>query len=135
MEKRPLHLERDAIHLSHRGGVVPIPDFGHEYERYVAAHCTADDPGRLVVIAESKEDWPSWEIHPSGDEVVIVLRGRAEFVQEIEGTERRVIVGPNEAIVNPAGVPHTANVIEPFAALYITPAPDTFHRPRSPRRG
>jgi mannose-6-phosphate isomerase-like protein (cupin superfamily) len=78
----------------------------------------------------STENWGSWETHPSGEELVLVLSGRAEFIQLIDGVERRVVVGPHEAIINPAGVAHTANVIEPFAALYITPAPGTSHRPR-----
>lgn len=129
MSEKALHLERDAIHLAARG-VAPIPDFNNEYDRYIAAHCTADDPGRLVGISESKEDWPSWEIHPAGEEVVIVLNGKAEFLQDFDGTIKRIIVGPNEAIINPPNVPHTANVIEPFTAVYITPCPETRHVPR-----
>jgi hypothetical protein len=42
-------------------------------------------------------------------------------------------VGPHEAVINPAGVPHTANVIEAFLALYITPGPGTEHIPRDDR--
>lgn len=123
------HLLNDAIHLATRG-VTPVPDFGHDYETYIKRCCTEDDPGRLLTMAETTEPWAAWEIHPGGDEIVIVLRGRARFIQEIDGLERVVEVGPNEAIINPAGVAHTADVIEPFTALYITPAPGTVHRPR-----
>jgi mannose-6-phosphate isomerase-like protein (cupin superfamily) len=135
MSGLPLHLERDAIHLPATRGAVALPAFGGEYERYIAAHCTAADPGRLVAIAESKESWPVWEVHPAGEEIVIVVSGRAEFLQDVGGTIERVIVGPNEAIINPAGVPHTANVIEPFTAVYITPCPETHHLPRKPEHG
>jgi len=62
--------------------------------------------------------------------LVIVLSGKAELLQEIEGEARRVILGPKEAIINPQGVWHTANVIEPFLALFVTPGPGTNHRPR-----
>lgn len=127
-------LQSDALHLA-ATGVRAVPGFGHDYDKYMQAFCTKSDPGRLVCVFETKEPWSSWEIHPEGDEVVIVLRGRASFIQQIDGQERTVVVGPNEAIVNPAGTPHTADVIEPFTALYITPCPGTHHRPRGARRG
>jgi hypothetical protein len=60
------------------------------------------------------------------------MQGKAEFIHDFGGTHRRSIVGPSEAVVNPAGVPHTANVIEPFTAVYLTPCPDTKHLPREP---
>ncbi|MBE2248361.1 MAG: cupin domain-containing protein [Myxococcus sp.] len=131
MSEKPLNLERDAIHLGAPSTAVPVPGFEHDYEKYVAAHCSPDDPGRLVTLATSTKDWPVWETHPAGAEVVIVLSGRAEFIQDVGGARRHVIVGPNEAVINPPGVPHTANVIEPFTALYITPGPGTTHLPRT----
>ena len=127
MTTQPLHLERDAIHLGET--VVALPNFNNGYEAYIAAHCK-EAPGRLVSMATSDKDWPVWEVHPAGDEVVILVSGRAEFIQQVDGTLRRTVVGPHEVVVNPAGVPHTANVIEPFTAIYITPCPGTHHLPR-----
>jgi hypothetical protein len=131
----PLNLlQSDALHLA-ASGVRPVPGFGHDYERYLETYCTKADPGRLVAIHETKEAWTMWEVHPAGDEVVVVLRGRARFIQEIGGEQHIVVVGPNEAIINPLGTPHTADVLEPFTALYITACPGTHHRPRSARQG
>lgn len=128
---RPLNLLEDAAHLfSARSAISPIFEFAHGYEKYVREFCTEQDPGRLICIHESKVDWPSWESHPAGDELVVVLSGKAEFIQEQDGKETRVILGPHEAIINPPGVWHIANVIEPFIALFITPGPGTTHRPR-----
>ncbi|MCW5837145.1 MAG: cupin domain-containing protein [Labilithrix sp.] len=135
MTDEPLRLGRDAIHLGGPSVALALRAFGGDYDRYVAAHCTSEDPGRLVSVAESTEDWPVWEVHPAGDEVVVVLKGRAELVQDFDGALRTVVLGPNDAVVNPAGVPHTANVIEPFTALYITPCPGTIHLPRERDRG
>jgi mannose-6-phosphate isomerase-like protein (cupin superfamily) len=126
---KPINLETTPLHFS-RDRVVAVPDFGGDYDRYMAAHCKPDDTGRLSQLYKSETDWPMWECHPAGDEVVIVVSGRAEFIQRIDGVERRVVVGPGEAIINPPGVAHTANVLEPFLALYITPCPGTFHEPR-----
>jgi mannose-6-phosphate isomerase-like protein (cupin superfamily) len=133
MRVSPLHLERDAVHLDEASHAVPVRNFGHDYERYVAEHCTPGAPGRLVTLAESQHDWKVWEMHPEGDEVVIVLRGRATFIQRLPDGDVTMEVGPHEAVINPAGFPHTANVIEPFLALYITPGPGTEHIPRDDR--
>ncbi len=126
----PLNLLKDAVHLNAQHEAHPILDFGHDYEKYLTAFCSPEDPGRLVCLYETVSDWQAWEAHPAGDELVLVLRGKAEFLQELNGEERRVIVEANQAMINPPGVWHTANVIEPFLALFITPGPGTTHRPR-----
>lgn len=133
MSPNPIKLLQDALHLPATGSTVVLPNFNNAYDPYVAAHCTTADPGRLVTMATSTEDWPVWEMHPAGDEVVVVLQGKAEFIQDLgDGRFTRLVLGPNESLVNPAGVPHTANVLEPFTALYITPCPGTAHIPRRP---
>lgn len=126
-----LDLIKDAVHLGASSRALPVLDFGHDYDKYLKDFCSDGDPGRLVCLYESKSDWQAWEAHPAGDELVVVLSGKAEFLQEIEGEERRVIVAPHQAIINPPGIWHTANVIEPFLALFVTPGPGTLHRPRS----
>lgn len=128
---KPLDLLHDAVHLAGDRGLVAVPGFNFDYDGYVAKHCTAAAPGRLTHLATSKEHWPVWEVHPAGDELVVIVSGRAEFIQDVGGELRSVVVGPNQAIINPAGVPHTANVIEPFTAFYVTPAIGTEHRPRT----
>ncbi len=133
--RQPINLALDALHLPAHGATAVLPEFGNDYERYIAAHCTPTDPGRLVSVATTTKDWPVWEVHPAGDEVVVVLSGRAEFIQDVGGVMHTVVLGPQEALVNPPGVPHTANVLEPFTALYITACPGTQHLPRTQTRG
>ena len=65
-----------------------------------------------------------------GADFSMLLEGKAEFVQQIDGEERRTPVGPGATMINPAGVWHTADVTEPLRAIYITPCPGTQHRPR-----
>ncbi|MBM4206350.1 MAG: cupin domain-containing protein [Gammaproteobacteria bacterium] len=61
---------------------------------------------------------------------MIVLKGEANFIQEIDGKERRFKVRPGDTVINPPGVWHTANVTEPLLAIYIMPCPGTVHRVR-----
>jgi mannose-6-phosphate isomerase-like protein (cupin superfamily) len=130
MTTTKFHLESSPIHLSADSRATRVPDFAGDYARYEQRHCRNDDGGRLIGFSHTLEDWPVWECHPAGDEVVIVLSGKAELVQLIDGEERRTVLTTGEAIINPAGVRHTANVIQPFSAVYITPCPGTEHHPR-----
>lgn len=82
------------------------------------------------MVEHSPESWGMWECHTAGDEVVIVISGTANFIQEIDGQEVRTAVRAGEAVINPAGVWHTADADAPFSAIYLTPCPGTEHRPR-----
>jgi quercetin dioxygenase-like cupin family protein len=133
----PYDLSKTPIHLGSEVGAdnpaVPLPGFGFDgpaFEAYIAEHCTPGAPGRLIMVQSTPTDWSSWECHTEGDEVVIVLEGKAEFIQEIEGEQRRTEVGPGSTIINPAGVWHAADVEKPMNAICITPCPGTQHRAR-----
>ena len=130
----PFDLAATPIHLDTEGtGAAPIPGFGFDpasFEAYIEAHCRPDAPGRLVFVETTAKSWKSWERHTEGDEIVIVLEGRADFLQEIDGAVRRTPVGPGSAIINPKGVWHSADVEAPLKAIYVTPCPGTEHRPR-----
>jgi mannose-6-phosphate isomerase-like protein (cupin superfamily) len=127
-------LDKTPIHIGPGTAATPVDGFeftGAGFGAYIEAHCTPDEPGRLAMVEHSPERWGAWECHTEGDEVVILLTGKAEFIQEIDGEERRTVVSPGEAVINPKGVWHSADVIEPFSAVYLTPCPGTKHRPRS----
>ena len=119
------------IHLAAESRAIAVPDFAGDFDAYVARHCSPEEPGRLVMSFHTEKDWAMWECHPEGDEIVILTSGKAEFFQDFNTMIKRVVVSAGEAIINPKGVPHTANVIEPFTAIYITPCPGTTHRPRA----
>lgn len=119
------------IHLpSRESTALAVPDFAGDFDGYIARHCSTGDEGRLVMSWRTETDWATWECHPGGDEIVILTSGKAEFIQDFDTIEKRTIVSAGQAIINPKGIPHTANVIEPFTAIYITPCPGTTHRPR-----
>jgi mannose-6-phosphate isomerase-like protein (cupin superfamily) len=121
------------VHFAGSGLASTIDGFTFDppaFEAYIAAHTSASDPGRLVFIEESTQSWGSWECHRAGDELVIIIAGVAIFIQEIDGAHVRTRVTPGQAVLNPAGTWHTADVEQPFTAIYLTPCPGTEHRPR-----
>lgn len=120
------------VHLGLGSTATPLPDFTWSPE-YLARYQErfADDAtgGRLVCVIPQDETWDSWERHPAGDEVVVLLSGRVDLVQEIDGAEHVVELQAGQAVINPAGVWHTARVHEPGVGLFITPGRGTEAKP------
>lgn len=132
----PFDLSVTPIHLdsgnSSGSRALPLNDFGFDgpsFEAYIEKHC-AQDTGRLVMVEASASSWKQWERHTLGDELVVVLEGKADFIQEVSGENIVLPVTAGSTIINPKGVWHTADVSEPLKAMYITPCKGTEHRER-----
>ena len=89
-----------------------------------------DLAGRLVAIFPYEADWTSWEVHPDGDEIVVLLSGAVDLVLDLPGGHHTVELRDRGAAVVPRGVWHTANVLALSEALHITRGEGTTHRPR-----
>jgi mannose-6-phosphate isomerase-like protein (cupin superfamily) len=129
----PFELNSTFVHLGLGARAVPLPDFDWS-PQFMTAYRTqfSDDgiEGRLVCIVEQNETWGNWERHPAGEELVVLLSGRVDLVQEIGESEQRTIeLRPGQATINPTNVWHTAVVHEPGSALFITPGEGTQSRP------
>ena len=120
------------IHLGVGSTATPLPDFAWSPE-YLAGYqerFAADGAeGRLICVMPQEETWDSWERHPAGDEVVLLLSGRVDLVQDLDGAEHVVELQAGQAVINPAGVWHTARVHEPGVALFVTPGRGTEAKP------
>jgi len=91
---------------------------------------------QLVSTYEFTEDWPTWEWHPHGDEIVILLSGAATMVLQREpGQESVEITVPGEYVVVPRNTWHTARVRTATRMLFITPGEDTENRAEAEVRG
>jgi mannose-6-phosphate isomerase-like protein (cupin superfamily) len=71
-----------------------------------------------------------WEMHPRGEELVVCVAGTMVLHQEIDGEDRTVELGTGDAVINPAGVWHTADVTGPCTALFVTAGAGTEVRNR-----
>jgi quercetin dioxygenase-like cupin family protein len=74
--------------------------------------------------------WDTWEMHPEGDELVLCTEGSIVLHQEIDGVDTAVELQAGQAIVNPPGTWHTADVDAPCSAVFITAGRGTQVRPR-----
>jgi quercetin dioxygenase-like cupin family protein len=69
-------------------------------------------------------------MHPNGDELVLCVDGQMTLHQELDGVRRTVTIHAGEAVVNPPGAWHTADIAEPATAVFITAGAGTQVRPR-----
>ncbi|MBB3062527.1 cupin domain-containing protein [Microbulbifer rhizosphaerae] len=84
----------------------------------------------LISAYEFGEDWATWEMHPKGDEVVILLSGKVHFRLQLEsGEELLTLENSGDYIIVPKGVWHTAKVDAKAGMIFITPGEGTQHKP------
>ncbi len=127
-------LETHPIHIGLGARAVPQPPFTGMawYADYVARSAADGAEGRLVSQHHFTESWDSWEMHPAGDEVVLMLSGEGVLHQEFpDGTAVEMPIAAGEYAINQPGVWHTMDLVSAEAtALFITAGLGTEHRPR-----
>lgn len=84
----------------------------------------------LVTTQSFTEDWPLWEMHPMGDEIVILLKGSIELLLEKQSGQKSLpLQRSGEWVLVPKGTWHTARVTALCTVLFITAGEGTLHRP------
>jgi mannose-6-phosphate isomerase-like protein (cupin superfamily) len=108
--------------------VVPAPDsFWTELASGKYPHL---DQGRLMSAFTFSAPWPTWERHPAGEELVMLLSGSATLVLDANGVEKAVSLTKVGAyVLVPKGVWHTARTTVPTTMLFLTPGAGTEHKP------
>ena len=83
----------------------------------------------LVSAFAFDTDWPTWERHPAGDELVLLLSGEATLVLETEhGEEAVTLREPGTYVMVPQGTWHTARTSTLTRMVFITPGEGTENR-------
>ena len=133
MPKRSI--TQHPIHLGLGASVEIEPEFSGEMDwfmQYATRHESDGAEGRLVMLSTFEQSWDSWEMHPSGSELVLCVAGEVTIHQEApDGSKTSESIGAGEYLVNAPGVWHTADVEHPATVLFITAGQGTTHRPRA----
>ena len=83
----------------------------------------------LISGYEFSSDWPNWERHPHGDEIIVLLSGRVEFILQTEDGEIGLQLSrQGEYVLIPKNVWHTARTNHYCKLLFITPGEGTQHK-------
>jgi len=87
------------------------------------------DDGRLMGTVPQKKDWPHWERHPAGDEILTLLSGELVMILDTKPRAKRVPFKAGQTFVVPKGIWHRAEVKKKGVLMFITPGAGTEHRP------
>ena len=92
--------------------------------------------GHLLVSSYAfDDDWPTWEVHPAGDEFVILVSGDVELVLAKEGGDETISMSePGTFVIVPRNTWHTARVRCHSVMMFITPGEGTINS-EEPVRG
>ena len=126
-------LSKHPVHLGLGARVHQLDEFDGSpewYTRYGERHAEDGFEGRLVSMHTFDTPWSTWEMHPNGDELVLCVQGRITLHQEIAGSVRTVDLDAGDAVINPPGAWHTADVDGSATAVFITAGAGTEIRPR-----
>ena len=83
----------------------------------------------LVARHSFDADWPTWEMHPQGDELVCLLGGRADMIlYDEDGQETSLSLHQaGSYIVVPRGRWHTARNCAGAQMMFVTPGEGTLN--------
>lgn len=123
-------IESTYVHLDDAGAATAIPVTDSFWPDLSGGRMPQLEQGRLVTQFSFAQDWDKWEMHPEGEEVVVLLSGSVEFVLDQGGDERKVALRePGAFVIVPRGAWHRALTKTPTSMLFITAGRGTTHRP------
>lgn len=112
------------IHLEDGGAASEIP-VGPDFWQTIGERTELHE-GRLLTSHRMASDFPHWEMHPEGEELIIAASGA--FTLIVEGGETTPLATGQIAIV-PRGAWHRLTVQEPGQTVFVTPGKGTQHKP------
>ena len=126
MTNHTYDLENTYLALAPEGAVAELP-VGPDFWETLGQNPKAR--GALVSAYWMDADWTTWEMHPLGDEVLILLDGAATMILDEGGVERRCEMIAGSTLVVPAGAWHRALIPASCRLMAITFGEGTQHRP------
>lgn len=82
----------------------------------------------LFLVTDPRDvHYPIWEMHPEGDELLILASGSLSVEFREEKLERPMPLPPQAAIIVPAGIWHRLLVHAPSVLIALTPRCNSVH--------
>lgn len=88
------------------------------------------EQGRLLSAFTFSGPWSSWERHPLGEELVMLLAGACTLYLERDGQEQSFrLEQPGDLVLVPINTWHTATSDHETTLVFLTPGEGTEHKP------
>jgi mannose-6-phosphate isomerase-like protein (cupin superfamily) len=122
-------IQSTYLHFRNDGRANALPTSAAFWEELANGQYPQLEQGRLMSAFTFAAPWPTWERHPEGEELVMLLAGAVTLVLDDEGNERTLSLNQVGAyVLIPQGVWHTARTSVPTTMLFLTPGAGTEHR-------
>lgn len=125
----PFNLASTFLRLRPNVSIEPLPVNDAFWQKIAVGQLGSFHNEYLVIMHAFDADWPMWEMHPKGDEIVCLLSGTAVFVLETaEGPKSLELSQSGDYVIVPKNIWHTAKANGPCRMLFITAGEGTQHR-------
>lgn len=124
---RSISLHETYVHLKDIGQAASVP-VGEGFWNTIDTRSDLQ-VGRLLGSFRMEKDMAHWEMHPSGDELLVALSGAFEVLLQDGRTDQVVPLAAGQAFLVPFGVWHRVRVTSPGEILFVTPGKGTQQRP------
>jgi mannose-6-phosphate isomerase-like protein (cupin superfamily) len=122
-----LDLDKHGLFLDGAGGVEAVPTGPDFYEKIKAMPHLG---GTMVSLGLGKGTSKKWEMHPKGEEVLVILEGSPDVLfKHADGREEKTPTRPGQAVIVPRGVWHRTVGTPGWKILYLTYGEGTLHKP------
>src|SRR5262249_13686434 len=101
---RPFSLSESFVHLKDLGQAASVPGVPVFWSTIAAG--SELQVGRLVGRSRHEKDMPHWEMHPSGDELLVAESGAFEVVLQDGRTDHVIPLETGQACLVPYGMWH-----------------------------
>jgi mannose-6-phosphate isomerase-like protein (cupin superfamily) len=123
-QTRSFALTENCVHLAGDGRMRPVAS----RRRILPGLSDGSVLALSRVISPADVHYPVWEMHPGGDELLLLTSGVLSVEVREDGAERIVPLRPEAAFIVAAGVWHRLIVHQPSQLMAITPRHNTVHR-------
>ena len=121
---------RTYLHVHDGSRITPIQAPDSFWPDLAAGAFPELDYGRLMSAFTFSGAWETWERHPAGEELVMLLAGAVTLTVEEAGAERSIpLTVPGSYVLIAPNTWHTAAADVESTLLFLTPGADTEHRP------
>jgi hypothetical protein len=121
---------RTYLHVQDGGAIAPIEATDAFWPQLAAGGFPELDRGRLMSAFTFSGAWETWERHPAGEELVMLLGGAVTLLLELpDGVRSARLASPGAYVLVPPNTWHTANADVESTLLFLTPGAGTEHRP------
>jgi mannose-6-phosphate isomerase-like protein (cupin superfamily) len=125
----PFDLTSTYLRLRSDASIEPLAVDDTFWQRIAAGQLGSFHNEYLVTVHAFETDWPIWEMHPKGDEIVCLLSGSVTFILERERGNLAIDLEQSGTyVIVPRGTWHTAKARGPSRMLFITAGEGTQHR-------